>query len=222
MNRKRTNRSGKLTALALMVLAVLLLAACGSSSKTTSTSTTAASATAQAGTPGAPPNGKGFASRFKALRECLQKEGITLPERKPGTPGKRPNGAGGFFGGGQRTLPKGVTRAKYEAALKKCGGGRFAAPGALGRLRSPTYTKALAKFAECMRSAGVNVPAPNTSGNGPIFNTKGLDTTSAKFKAADAKCASLLRFARPGGAPGTAAAPPGAGTAPAPPSGTAQ
>ena len=33
-----------------------------------------------------------------------------------------------------------------------------------------------------MRENGVNLPAPNTSGNGPVFNTKGIDTSSATFK----------------------------------------
>ncbi len=65
------------------------------------------------------------ASRFKALRECLQKNGITLPKR---TPGQRP--PGGFLGGaGGPQLPAGVTRAQYQAAVKKCGGAAFAGAG---------------------------------------------------------------------------------------------
>jgi hypothetical protein len=61
-----------------------------------------------------------------------------------------------------------------------------------------------------MRKNGVKLPQPNTSGKGPIFNTKGIDTTSASFKAADAKC---VRELRPGGSaqPGGRAAP-GGGT----------
>ncbi len=59
-------------------------------------------------------------------------------------------------------------------------------------MNSPAYKAALTKFAACMRENGVNVPAPNTSGNGPIFNTKGIDTHSAQFKAAEKKCQSLL------------------------------
>jgi hypothetical protein len=46
------------------------------------------------------------------------------------------------------------------------------------------------------------VPAPNTSGTGPVFNTKGLDTTSATFKAAQSKCSSLLRGSVPSGTAG--------------------
>jgi hypothetical protein len=61
-----------------------------------------------------------------------------------------------------------------------------------------------------MRASGVKLPAPNTSGKGPIFNTKGIDTSSSTFKAADGKCAHEL--ARPGvpGAPGAGGGPGGA------------
>jgi len=107
-----------------------------------------------------------------------------------------------------------VTRAKLQAALKKCGAdGLRGFGGAPGRLRDPAFTKALAKFAECMRTNGVEVPKPNTSGNGPIFSTKGLDTSSPKFRAAQAKCSPLLRVGRPGaqGAPPAGAPPSGEG-----------
>jgi hypothetical protein len=201
------------------LLACLLLAACGSSSKSSSTSNAAStSASTTTGSSGTKPGGAAGAKRFTAVRECLQKNGITLPKR---TPGQRPGGgAGGFLGGGTGsgpTLPKGVTRAQYEAAIKKCGGfggGRFGAGGGTSRFNSPAVKQALSKFASCMRENGVNLPTPNTSGKGPVFNTKGLETTGAKFKAAQTKCASDLVSAfraRPGagGAPAGTGTPPG-------------
>jgi hypothetical protein len=202
--------------LVALLLVSLGLAACGSSSS--SSSSTTATTSASTGTTGA----KG-AGRFTAVRECLQKEGITLPKRTPGQK-RPPGGAGGFLGGGGAggaagpQLPKGVTRAKYEAALKKCGGGGFVR-GDTARFDSPTFKAALAKFATCMRQNGVNVPAPNTSGKGPVFDTKGIDTSSSQFKTAEAKCQSDLssafkRGTGAGGAPGTNGAPAGA----APPS----
>ena len=96
-----------------------------------------------------------------------------------------------------------MTRAQYEAAIKKCGGGAFAG-GAAARLKNPTYLAALSKFAACMRENGVNVPAPNTSGKGPIFDTKGIDTASSQFKAAESKCRSDLIGAFRRGAAGGA------------------
>ena len=197
----------------ILPIVCLALAACGSSggSSTASVSQAAATSTASGGAP----TGSG-AGRFAALRSCLQKQGITLPQRPAGTPAGGPGsgqGGGGVFGGGGaagggRGFFGGATGAnatKLRAALAKCGfTPRTGATGAGGggffrrRLDTPTVTAALNKFAACMRSNGVNVPAPNTSGNGPLFDTKGLDTTSASFKAAEAKCLSDLKGVFPG------------------------
>ena len=204
----------------VLLLACLGLAACGGSSSSSSGTTATTSASTGTGAKGA------NAGRFAAVRECLQKNGVTLPAFKPGQHGQ-PQARGPFGGGagaagsaGGPQLPKGVTRAQYEAALKKCGAGKFSGrSGGGARFKSPAFQAALAKFATCMRENGVNVPAPNTSGNGPVFDTKGIDTTSAKFKAAEAKCQSDLsgafrRGPGAGGSPNASGAPPGA----APPS----
>ena len=204
VDRRRPVTAAKPAAVAVLalLLACIGLTACGGSSKGSSTTANAAALASNAAGVARGATGPG-AGRFKALRECLQKNGITLPKR---TPGQRPP-SGGFLGGGTGgpQLPAGVARAQYEAAVKKCGGGAFV--GAGDRVRSPAFKQALAKFAACMREDGVNVPEPNTSG-GPIFNTKGLNTASTKFKAAEAKCSPDLRgtFRRGAGTGG----PPGA------------
>jgi hypothetical protein len=221
-----SNRLRAAAASALLVLlAGLLLAACGggSSSNGSASKSTSTSAKAGGGARGQ------FGARGAALRTCLQKNGITLPERKAGrrgTPGAGvPFGAGGA--GAAAKLPNGVTRAQLQAALKKCGGGQFRG----GKGFAAGGAQRFAKFAACMRKNGVRLPQPNTSGKGPIFNTKGIDTTSASFKAADAKCVRELRpsgGAQPGGgaapgggvqgAPGASGAAPGEAPAGAPPS----
>jgi hypothetical protein len=206
------SRKPAVAAVVVLLLACIGLAACGGSSSTTSTSANAAAAgttssTSTTGststTPGAPGTGRG-STRFAAMRECLQKNGITLPKR---TPGSHPGAGGGFPGagaGGGPQLPSGVTRAQYEAALKKCGGGsgHFFGGGAAQRLNNPVFKAALAKYGDCLRENGIKLPAPNTSGNGPIFNTKGIDTSSSQFKAASVKCRSALTgvFRRTGSA----------------------
>jgi hypothetical protein len=170
--------AGTLLALALALLA---LSACGSSSKSGSTASTNAAATGATG----PTQPGAVAGRFGALRECLHRNGITLPPRKPG-------GLGGLLG---RQLPPGVTAAQLEAAMKKCGfaGRRLRFPGLRGRsLKSPQLRAALARFASCMREHGVALPAPNTAGTGPIFNTAGVNTHSAHFLTAQAACRSAL------------------------------
>jgi hypothetical protein len=58
------------------------------------------------------------------------------------------------------------------------------------------FRHALTAYAACMRHNGVPLPAPDTSGKGPLFKT-GINTTSASFKAASTKCRSVLRSALP-------------------------
>ncbi len=181
-------------AVALSVLgACLTLAACGSSasSSTNTTSTSASASSKRAQAPGS--------SRFTALKSCLAKQGITLPAPSGNRPpaGTGSTGGGGPLGrGGGFQLPKGVSRTQFQEALKKCGGGN---PAGGTRFNGAASKTALTKFVACMRENGVNLPAPNTSGNGPVFNTKQVNTTSSTFKSATAKCQSDLRGAAAGG-----------------------
>jgi len=197
--------------LALVVLgACLTLAACGSSSASSGTS----SASGNSGT-AASNAGGGGSNRSTALRECLQKQGVTLPSApsggKPGsspptsTPGQSPGG--GF------KLPNGESAAQLQGALKKCGGGSVPAGGA-PRFGGAGSSKVYAKFTTCMRENGVNLPAANTSGTGPVFNTKGINTNSTVFKSAESKCRSDLG-APPNGAPPSGGGAPPSGEAPA-------
>src|SRR5258707_10528580 len=109
----------------------------------------------------------------------MQKEGINLPAPKgaPGQGGQGGPGAGGGRPGGFLKAPEGVSQAKFQEALKKCGGGSFPRGGSRN-LTSPTAQAALTKYAACMRTNGINLPAPNTSGKGPVFTTSGVDTSS--------------------------------------------
>jgi hypothetical protein len=204
-------RTPAVAALTIALLACIGLAACGGSSST-STQTTANAAATGTTTPttgttssgtsstSTAPAGRPNPARFTAMRACLAKKGITLPQRT--------SGAGGFLGGGGPQLPKGVTRAQYAEALKSCGG-NFPGAGHFSRVphsfASPRFHEVLARFAACLRQNGINVGEPNTSGKGPVFNTKGLNTGSTQFKAAEAKCRStLVAGLRPKASPGAA------------------
>jgi hypothetical protein len=173
---------------AIASVAAVVLAACGSSSSATNSASTTQSSTSRS-------------NRFASLRACLQKEGINLGSASPGgqSGSGGPPGAGGGF-----KLPEGVSQSKFHQALKKCGGG-FPGGGRRG-FNSTTGRAAFTKYAACMRENGVNLPAPNTSGTGPIFNTKGIDTSSAAFKSAQQKCQGNLK-----GAFGAGGRPPGGG-----------
>jgi hypothetical protein len=65
-------------------------------------------------------------------------------------------------------------------------------PVAKPPVTTPALKQALTKFATCLRQNGVNIAPPNTSGKGPILSVKGVNTGSAKFKAASTKCRSAL------------------------------
>jgi hypothetical protein len=196
--------------LAILAVASLGLTACGGSSGKASKSTNAAatngagSTTSNTGSAttgssqGSSTTGSSKQSgtaqtsrsgRFGGLRECLQKDGITLPKPTAGAGGSQ---GGGLFLGARGQLPKGVTRTQYQAALRKCLGGSVPGGQASRGVNSPVLRQGFAKFATCLRQNGVNIPPPNTSGRGPIFSTKGLNTTSPQFRAATAKCRGVL------------------------------
>jgi hypothetical protein len=161
-------RSG-LAAVLLVALTVLALPGCGGSSKS-------AGATAAGRLPQA------IAARFEVVRACLQKNGVTLPRRKPGERGKAP-------------LPKGVTAAQLQKVLAKCSGGGGAhlwdvasEPAAAG-----SSDQRFARFAECMRKHGIKLPSPNRSGKGPVFGSKGIETNSRASTAAQLQCVHAVR-----------------------------
>jgi len=191
-------------AVSIGVLVALALSACGGSSSGGSSTATQANAAAPGTTastatgttthaPGGsttPSGGVGRSrgSRGGALRECMQRNGIKLPTQRGGLRGL-------FLGGA--TLPPGVTRSQLQAAIRQCVGNRFGGRFAGGPrvAQNPAFRQALGSFAACLRQSGVSVPSPNTSGKGPVFSTKGLDTNTPKFKAAVTRCRPALTAA---------------------------
>lgn len=207
-------------ALLAVAVAAVVLSACGGSSGSGSGTTNSANAGTTNGTGATKPGAPG-ASRFGALRSCLQKAGVNLPSGptggagRPGSGGPPSGGAGGF------KLPAGVSRSKFQEAIKKCGGGGRFPGGARPGLGGSAARATLTKYAECMRENGVKLPKPNTNGKGPVFDTKGIDTTSAAFKNAQKKCQSDLKGAFGGGRPPAGGgAPPAGGEGGPPPGGS--
>ena len=182
--------------LAVGVIAVgLTVAACGSSSSSTSS---AASGSAVASTGGG--STSATASR-SAFRTCLQKHGVTLPNRRPPGSGGPPAGGppgGGFFGGGGGGggAASRFNSPKFRAAVQACGGFRGGFRGGGARRFRLSHT-AINNFVACVRKNGYSqMPNPNFSG-GPIFPTS--IRTNKQFQAASTKCANQLRPARPSG-----------------------
>lgn len=86
------------------------------------------------------------------------------------------------------------------------GKGPTAARGGARVAASTAALKRYTNFAACMRRHGIKLPAPDASGKGQIFDTRGIDTTSRAFRVADAKCLGELRPA--GASAADTAAPP--------------
>ncbi len=150
----------------------------------TGTSSTGTSSTGATTTPDTPTTGTTHASRtarIAAVHTCLTKKGITL-------------GSGGLRGA---HLPKGMTREQLLAAFESCGrgllGNRFGKGGFQHGADSARYRAVLARFAACLRQNGIKIGEPNTSGNGPTFDTKGINTGSPQFKAAVTSCRNTLQ-----------------------------
>lgn len=194
-----------IVASALALLACLLLVACGGSGSSSTGSAAARGATATSAAPGnssstastpststssaarTQPQAQAKSKQFAALRECLRKNG-GLPSSKAG----QASGALGARSSAQQQ--------KLRAALRKCGvhvpktAPSQSASTSKSNLASITaFRKALTEFASCMRQKGIKLPEPNLSGKGQVFNTRGLNTASAQYKAAQTACAAALR-----------------------------
>jgi hypothetical protein len=200
---KSFTMSGARRPIPLALLAVVVLglglSACGSSSSSSSGGVTASASTAAA-------------ARLN-LAKCFRSHGIDVPD--PSSNGG-PAGGGGLF----RVL-RNYSQAQVTAARQACS--KYFAQAFPRANLSPAQRaqlqQQLVKFAQCMRSHGVNVPDPtfnnNGGGGGPGagFGFRGgfnsAQRNSPAFQAAAKACQSLRpRFGRGGpGAPGGAGAP---------------
>jgi|SRR5947209_5927600 len=171
----------------IALAATVAVAGCGGGSSSSGT-TTASNALASGG-----------GGRRAAIAACLKKQGLNLPQRPRG----EGRGGPGLFGGGGRR--RRFQNPQFRAALRKCG----INPPAGRRFNGSMYRQTITKFAACVRQNGYNLPAPNFSGRGPVFDPSKVNRNDPKFMAAARKCQGLLRFRRPdapapGGAAGSA------------------
>lgn len=189
-------------ALSCVVLTAALavgISACGSSSSTTST---AAAAGASGST--------GSTARYEArlnLAKCFRAHGLNVPD--PTAPGGTAGGGGGGGGGGGlfrviRSYPQAQVQSAEQACsqyMKQAFAFANVSPAQQAQFR-----QAFVKYAECMRSHGINIPDPTTSGTGG-FGFRGafssVDRNSPAFQSANQACASLRpHFGGGGGAGG--------------------
>jgi hypothetical protein len=181
MRPERVNVLGLMGVLA--VLATVLLAGCGSSGGNESSSEEGnAASPGQAGGPG------GFAEIGDKTRSCLKEKGVELPEPGQGGPpaGGPPEGTPPPEGGPPQGFAKGG--AKMKKAFEECGvelpQGKPEGPP----MNSGTLRKSIKEYVACMGENGVELPEPNLSGEGPVFQESEVDREDQKFKAANEKC----------------------------------
>ena len=184
------------------LLVALTLSACGSD---TSTNTTGTQASASPGT-----GPRGFMN--EEVRSCLEKQGVELPEPPQGGDGQPPQGAdgppaqggeppaGGFPGTPPAGGPGGMSdedREKMQEALKACGvempeggpGGGGPRPDA----NDADYQARVQDYVACVRENGFDLPDPDFSGDGPIFDPEEVDQSDETFQEASATCRDKLR-----------------------------
>jgi hypothetical protein len=166
----------------LVLLIALAAAGCGSSSGGSGTTTTAA-------------------ARRDQVAECMRKQGVTLPQRRAGGPtgptgpgGPGGPGTGGFLFGGGASGQGRQQDPKFQAAAQKCGLNRNAG-AARSPQSTPQFKQSIEKFVTCVRKNGYDMPAPNLTGKGPVFDASKVSRNDPKFVKASQKCQSLL--ARP-------------------------
>jgi hypothetical protein len=146
-------------------------------------------------------------------RQCLQKNGLSLQAGPqgggtpptgttagppPGAAGTSTNGSGpqgGVFigpggGSGPRQMPENVRK-----AFQACGIQPPNPQTAAGRpnVNSSAFRGSVTNYVACIRQNGYDMPDPNLSGKGPVFDESKVDRNDPKFQSASQKCQHLLQ-----------------------------
>ncbi|MDE3070304.1 MAG: hypothetical protein KGJ43_06215 [Acidobacteriota bacterium] len=166
--------SRKTAPLALILLGASLAAsACGGSSSNASNRTAATTS----------------ASVTSASTAALSTHSTGAPAKRSGGSTSNGQGTSTASSGGSQSTPSNPAPAAHNK------------PANTPTHFSPQLVAALKTFATCIRSQGVNLPEPNLSGHGQVFNDKGINTNSPQFHTALSACeGDLLSVLRAGGA----------------------
>jgi hypothetical protein len=134
-------------------------------------------------------------------RECLRKHGLNFqlagpggapPAGGTGTTAAPPAGAvvGPQGSSGPRQLPDNVRK-----AFQACGVNppSFSSGGPPPNVNSSAYRDSVNRYVACVKQNGYDLPAPNLSGKGPIFDESKVNRDDPKFQAASRRCQQLLQ-----------------------------
>lgn len=129
------------------------------------------------------------------LQECLREQGLDLPEGGPG--------GGGAGDGGQPD----IDRDELQEAMEACAEFRDEAFGDITEEDRQEMQDAFAKFAQCMRDEGIDVPEIQPGGGGPPGGGNQLDMDDPDVQTAIEQCQDELPQGGPGGPGGGPGAP---------------
>ena len=165
--------------LSLLVVAAcsLAVAACGE--------TDGAGSEGSSGEPASSSNDRD-AARVR-LQECLREQGVELPDGGPGG------------GGGELSD---IDRDEVQEAMEACAEFRDEAFGDITEEDRQEMQDAFAKFSQCMRDEGIDVPDIGAGGGGPPAGGDQIDMDDPDVQAALELCQDELPQGGPGAGPG--------------------
>lgn len=181
------------TALLTVALAVMLLGACGGGSSDSESDSGSDSGSGSESSGG---------NQRSELQECLEEQGVELPEGAGAGQGNAPPGGGqppadGDFPapgegapGGQGGL-QGGDNSELQKALEECGGDM--PQGGQPNQNNGQFRESIQRYVRCVRRNGFDLPDPNLSGDGPVFDEDEVDQDDPDFQAASRKCQGALR-----------------------------
>ncbi|MGW1077661.1 hypothetical protein [Streptomyces sp. NPDC002537] len=184
--RSRAARPGVLA----LLPAVFIVTACGGSATSDDGVATAQSSPAKGGDKDRPGTGVDQATQKKledAYLSCMRKNGINLPDIKPGQGLEKPSADSGYY---DSNGENGVSELGRKAN-KACEPDRVKWAEANDKLAADPKAQAESKknfqeYADCLRSKGVKVNDPKDGG--ALFDDPGKSLEDPKFKAADPVC----------------------------------
>jgi hypothetical protein len=120
-----------------------------------------------------------------ALSSCLQSHGIAHPDDVP--PLSAQERAVPILIGTEGTrVPRGVSQARFQAALDACTNGTLhAGPRPI---TSPLRRALIGQVAGCLTRNGFAVGQPDFSGSGPVIDVAGIDVAAARWQATVKGC----------------------------------
>ena len=169
-----------LVSLLAVAACTLAVAACGETDSAGSDGSTAGASSS---------SNEQDAARVR-LQECLRDQGIDVPDGGPG---------GGGGGDGQ---PPEIDRDELQKAMEACAEFRDDAFGDITEEDRQEIQDAFAKFSQCMRDEGIDVPELQPGGGGPPGGGDQLDMDDPDVQAALEQCRDELPQGGPGGGPG--------------------